>query len=388
MLFIFCSLAVMAQDNSEKDRIGMPGDNFNLAAALDLFRHSPTIEAFEAAVNADTSKLNNLDLNNDGKVDYIKVFDRLDGNVHTIILQTDINEKESQDIAVIFVEKKGEEVVVQMVGDEDLYGKDYIIEPASDQSKTGTANPAYQDSKGQTTVVNNYYYEDDGSYDSHPSYCEPPASWLIIGFIYGPYYSPWVSPWYWGYYPTWWSPWSPWYWDTYYYHWYYYHSWNGWWYWHTPHTHFSYWYGPYRTNRRSSGIYIRNRSEGVYNRGYTNPRPEPRPQRKQSFPSHALDINKNPSVVKPGISKPRQESITPAVKPIEPRKQEVKPEIKPDQEQKPKRRSIFNFNRSKEREENVQPSPKSTPSKREAVPVVTPRETPRPNRKSPSPRTR
>jgi len=142
-------LSTFAQE--EGDRLNLPGDNLNLAAVLDVFRQSPTMEAFEAALNADTSKINNLDLNNDGKVDYIRVQAKEEGAVHTIVLQTDLADKEVQDIAVIYVEKKGDAVEVQVMGDEDLYGKEYIVEPSSEGKTQATPNPAYT---GQT--VNNY----------------------------------------------------------------------------------------------------------------------------------------------------------------------------------------------------------------------------------------
>lgn len=297
LLLVGPSSTVKAQQASEQERLNLPGDNFNLAGMLDVFRQSPTLESFEAALNADTTKLNNLDLNNDGRVDYIKVFDRPDGDVHVIILQTDLGPNDAQDIAVIFVEKKGNDVSIQVVGDEELFGPDYIIEPSSEKIQGGTPNPAYQGQ--QTTITNNYYYGDAGdSYRDRPSYCSPPSTWIIVGFMYGPGYSPWISPWYWGYYPGWWSPWSPWYWDAYYVHWYYYRPWYGWWYWRTPYPYFRTWYGPYRTNRRTSNIVIRNRTEGVYDRTYKNPQPTVRPDRKPAFPSHTLDIDRNPAVIK------------------------------------------------------------------------------------------
>ncbi|HRS39328.1 MAG TPA: hypothetical protein P5292_09135, partial [Bacteroidia bacterium] len=105
-LLFFFSMAISSMALAQQDstaRLGLPGDNLNLAAVLDVFRQSPTLESFESALNADTSKINNLDLNNDGKVDYIKVVDRPEENVHTIVLQVDLNEKETQDVAVIFV---------------------------------------------------------------------------------------------------------------------------------------------------------------------------------------------------------------------------------------------------------------------------------------------
>lgn len=290
--------SVQAQMNNE--RLGLPGDNLNLAAVLDIFQKSPTLEGFEASLNSDTSRVNNLDLNNDGKVDYIKVYDKADGNLHTIVLQVDINDQESQDVAVIFVEKKGNDISIQMVGDEDLYGKDYVLEPSTDNSRrpVQTRNPGY---KGEQTIINNYYYNTtNNNYDYTPDYAPAPSSWVIVQFIYSPFYRPWYSPWRWAYYPGWYRPWNPWYWDTYYNHWYYHHSWNGWWYWRAPHFHYAdYWYGPYRLNRRSSAIYYRNRNSGVYERTYNNPRPEPRPTGRPKYANHNLSLDKNPAIVRP-----------------------------------------------------------------------------------------
>lgn len=371
LLFATTGLNVKAQQASDQERLNLPGDNFNLAGMLDVFRQSPTLEAFEAALNADTTKLNNLDLNNDGKVDYIKVFDRPDGDVHVIILQTDVGPNDAQDIAVIFVEKKGAEVNIQVVGDEDLYGPDYIIEPSSEKVQGGTPNPAYQGQ--QTNITNNYYYGDPGdSYRERPSYCHPPSSWIIIGFIYGPAYSPWISPWYWGYYPVWWSPWSPWYWDVYYVHWYYHRPWYGWWYWRTPYPHFRTWYGPYRTNRRTSNTVIRNRTEGAYDRTYRNPQPVARPDRKPAFPSHNLDIERNPAVIKQE-RKPDQQPVKDQSG-VQPVKGKDQPSPRPQEPVKEKKERKPLFRRSSRDTQNQQ-------EEHQGVPKTTPRTKTAPERK-------
>jgi hypothetical protein len=74
--------------------------------------------------------VNNLDLNGDGEVDYVRVAGKRDKDVHVFILQVPVAEKESQDIAVIELEKTGSEnAVLQIVGDEDIYGEQVIVEP-------------------------------------------------------------------------------------------------------------------------------------------------------------------------------------------------------------------------------------------------------------------
>ncbi len=105
----------------------MPGDNFSLEGALEMFKTAESPEDFEAKINSESNSVNNLDLNEDGKVDYIRVIDNTDEGVHALVLQVPMSNEESQDIAVIEMEKTGpENVVLQIVGDELLYGENYL----------------------------------------------------------------------------------------------------------------------------------------------------------------------------------------------------------------------------------------------------------------------
>jgi hypothetical protein len=178
--------------SSQKDTtelLGMAGDNLDLYAVLDLFQKSKTIEAFEKSLNDSKNKINNLDLDLDKKVDFIKVTTKKDGNAYTFILQVDVSKKETQDVAVILLNKdKDGKVNLQIVGDEDLYGKDYVIEPKGNSSVT--ANPGYvgpdpvtKDVPATTTVV----------VQQAP----------IVQYVYSPAYVPYVPPYYYGYPPPW-----------------------------------------------------------------------------------------------------------------------------------------------------------------------------------------
>src|ERR1051325_5733022 len=65
-----------SKDQPKEDSTAMlnlPGDNLDLYAVLDLFQKSKTIEAFEKSLNDEKEGVNNLDLNLDKKVDFIKV---------------------------------------------------------------------------------------------------------------------------------------------------------------------------------------------------------------------------------------------------------------------------------------------------------------------------
>jgi hypothetical protein len=196
---------------SDSDSLGLAGDHLDLYATLDLFKKSESPEAFERALNDKSTGINNLDLNNDGEVDYIKVIDKGQGDSRAFVLQDAFNENESQDVAVIEVQKSGnEEAHIQIVGDEDLYGKDYIIEPG-DQQRAAAGTPPPAPAPGvQTAVYVNVW------------------PWRPIRYIYGPQYHVWISPWGWRHYPVYWRPWHPVVWGAYYrraysYHYPYYH---------------------------------------------------------------------------------------------------------------------------------------------------------------------
>jgi hypothetical protein len=166
------------------DSTGLPGDNFSLEGALELFKKSESPEEFEKMLNSEDSKVNNLDLNDDGETDYIKVIDKQEGNVHAFILQSVVSENENQDIAVIEVEKTGDsEATLQIVGDEDVYGQQTIVEPLQEvRSNAGTQT--------KNVTVNVY-------------------TWPGVRHVYGPAYRVWVSPWSWRARPVWYHPWRP-----------------------------------------------------------------------------------------------------------------------------------------------------------------------------------
>ena len=125
---------------------------------MKLFQESQTLEGFERNLNDENSRINNLDLNGDNFIDYIKVIDYVDRDVHNIVLQVAINKRENQDVAVFTVQRfSNGQVQIQLIGDEALYGRNYIIEPIYDEQYANqTPNPGYT---GNVAVVRTTYYE-------------------------------------------------------------------------------------------------------------------------------------------------------------------------------------------------------------------------------------
>ena len=172
----------------------MPGDNLNLYLVLNTFKQSSSVEDFEKRLNDPASKINNLDLNNDGNIDYLKATDYGKDDYHTIIIQDVISASETQDVAVIDIQKSNNNTAhIQIIGDESLYGKDYIIEPQVEN----ISQPVQQTQP--TTIVNNNYYTVE-----NPAPYVNVWNWPVVNFFWGIEYRHWVSPWNWAYYQSWW----------------------------------------------------------------------------------------------------------------------------------------------------------------------------------------
>jgi hypothetical protein len=156
-----------------------------------LFKKSESLEDFEKKLNNESNNVNNLDLNEDGKIDYIRVVDNVEKDAHAIVLQVPVSEKENQDVAVITLEKTGnEQATLQIIGDEDVYGEEKIVEPFEEEKQKGGKNGPSPDLGSAYVVVNVWF-------------------WAPVRYVYHPSYVVYRSPWGWAVYPTYWRPWTP-----------------------------------------------------------------------------------------------------------------------------------------------------------------------------------
>jgi hypothetical protein len=250
------------KSQQQPEQLNLPGDNLNLYAVMKIFQESETLELFEQKLNAEDSRVNNLDLNGDNFIDYIKVVDNVEKKVHYIVLQVAVTPTENQDVAVFVVKNDpGGKVVIQLIGDEALYGKYYIVEPYYDNDKGSTPNPGYygNNNNSQTVVV------------QHTTVYQT-ADWPLIRFIFLPNYVVWHSPWYWNYYPNYWHPWAPWYWHEYYgYHYYWHDQYYGH-YHYGSHYRYEKWHEQYYGHHRAkSNTFYGRRDRGDFNSSYSKP---------------------------------------------------------------------------------------------------------------------
>lgn len=159
----------------------------DLKAVAALFGTVKNVEEFETLLNNPDSAFTNLDLNGDGVVDYLRVVETSESNKHLVVIQAVLAKDVFQDVASIYVEKDQStgQVTTQVIGDEYVYGENYIIEPV-------------------------YIYRP-----------------YIYDWFWDPFWVCWTSPWYWGYYPHWWHSWYCCSWDHYWhhcYHWHHHHA--------------------------------------------------------------------------------------------------------------------------------------------------------------------
>jgi len=169
LLTTFFATQINGQDRTTINAMNSEiSDNLDLRAVASIFGDSKNIQDFERRLNDPKLQISNLDLNNDGQVDYLRVIESVEKRTHVIILQSIIDFDLYQDVATIEVEKdKYNDIHIQVVGDVYIYGRNYIYEPV--------------------------YYNTPLIYTS---------LWLST---YRPYHSSWT----WNYYPSYYYVWNP-----------------------------------------------------------------------------------------------------------------------------------------------------------------------------------
>jgi hypothetical protein len=139
-----------------------------LDAVASIFGDSENLEEFERTLNDPDNRISNLDLNEDGYIDYLRVLENSSDRNSLIVIQAVLDKDVFQDVATIEIERvQNGNPRIQIVGDAYIYGSNYIIEPV---------------------------------------YVRSP---LIFSFFWSPRYVTYHSPYYWGYYPRWYSYYRP-----------------------------------------------------------------------------------------------------------------------------------------------------------------------------------
>jgi hypothetical protein len=135
-------------------------DNLDLDAVASIFGDAENLEDFERRLNDPDNRISNLDLNEDGYIDYLRVLENSSNENSLVVIQAVLDKDVFQDVATIEIERdSNNRHRIQIVGDSYIYGSNYIIEPV---------------------------------------FVHAP---LIFSFFWSPRYISWHSPYYWNYYP-------------------------------------------------------------------------------------------------------------------------------------------------------------------------------------------
>ena len=151
-----------------------------------MFQKATSPEDFEKLLNTEDNNVNNLDLNEDGEIDYVRVVSKMDKDVHVFVLQVAVSASENQDIAVIELEKTGNETAIaQIIGDEDIYGEQTIVEPDGGEDN---AFINWSNTSNLSGPNAGYIFSDNGIIVNV-------WFWPSVRFVYGVNYRPWIREW-------------------------------------------------------------------------------------------------------------------------------------------------------------------------------------------------
>lgn len=128
MTFLFLG-NINAQDIAVGSADDIAETGLDLNAVAEVFKDSNNLEEFEKNLNDSEKGLNNVDLDENGEIDYLRVEENAEGDTRVIALQAVLGEDESQDVATIAVEKVVNNYNFQIHGTPVIYGANYYVVP-------------------------------------------------------------------------------------------------------------------------------------------------------------------------------------------------------------------------------------------------------------------
>ncbi len=137
----------------------------DLHAVAAAYSESRSTREFEQILNSSNYMINNLDLNRDGYVDYLRVIETRKGHYYAYLIQACLAPSVFQDVATLVAERRASTLYVEVVGDSYLYGYNYIVRP------TFVKRPPMWDVYGYTNYsvwVSPYYYGAWPNYYTRP----------------------------------------------------------------------------------------------------------------------------------------------------------------------------------------------------------------------------
>ena len=137
----------------------------DLNAVAAAFAESRSVSEFEMLLNSSRYMINNLDLNRDGFIDYLRVIETRSGYYNACLIQACLAPGVFQDVATLVAEHRPDVLFVEVIGDAYLYGHNYIVRPVF------VKRPPMWDVYGRpnyATWSSPYYYGNYPSYYTKP----------------------------------------------------------------------------------------------------------------------------------------------------------------------------------------------------------------------------
>lgn len=101
----------------------------DLQAVAAAFAEARSVQEFENLLNSSRYMINNLDLNGDGYIDYLRVLETRQGYYHALLIQACVAPSLFQDVATLVAERRSNALYVEVIGNPYLYGPNYIVRP-------------------------------------------------------------------------------------------------------------------------------------------------------------------------------------------------------------------------------------------------------------------
>lgn len=118
LLLIMSGCSASAQETA--------ADGLDLHALMGVVRQATNGEDLERRINT-AGGINNLDLQQDGKVDFIDVIEFGDGEFRGYSLAVHIAENQTQEVAEVKIHRSASEVTIQIRGNEQIYGRGALL---------------------------------------------------------------------------------------------------------------------------------------------------------------------------------------------------------------------------------------------------------------------
>lgn len=101
-IILLSSNLISAQELKIEPKNDYIADNLDLNEVLKIYEESQNLQDFERILNFPAYTISNVDMDNDGKVDYFRVIEHKEKGINTTYIQSVIGKNKYEDVAYIY----------------------------------------------------------------------------------------------------------------------------------------------------------------------------------------------------------------------------------------------------------------------------------------------